>query len=819
MSDIKMTPGPEMGVESDSSSSGGGADITQPSPIQSTLLFKQSRPAGIVPVLPPTIPSAEWNALRSTKGPRAYPSLSATPKPPTSAAGTTTFGPFRNQVSPLALRPSHPIKDFSTARPFSLARNENPTLHSSATASLPLYDKYYDPPFEIGGFVLTPGEQAALVKQIELSKERQNNLSANSGNRNPKKSDVLGINMAAGADTSSSSQSNADTDTSAQSGPVLSDRAQRKQTEKLDLRAYLEKMVIVRPDYMPHIGTGSAKVAHPRPHSEGHLEVEPSTLPAAQVLTRLVPSQAEVGSSCQTTLGAEQKASNQAQKQISFVSSVDRRSPVMADVNSAKRLNFFDATVSKPQAPKLRAEAAPFVPRTPQLASGGIYPNIGPTSSVDPPHSHTTVPRNAPPAPERQSLVNITNVRPQSENVTGSRHYTPPHIAQSLFRYTPPHLRATPYSQNRQGQQSSSVRRRTSPAGQPKFSHSPQRSQFGLLSIPHVQPTTHGSQSFIEYQVNPQYDLQKLQFSTSNSVGEERHVHINQQAQRDLDLFNARKVQWSRENPTTTRIGVNTEGVIPEAVLRTLMPPSLRAAAAVAAEPAGNEFQMMAGGRPPQSARLRALTRQGIPGFPTASKAEFFPFTDMSEAFKPAEHGVLKISNIPYECKRDDVLHFVGRNAKLISSEMGEAVHIIMDRTTGKSLDCFVEMYSRADAQAAINKFIRARDLEGKWIKIGERHVEVSMGSQSELMAALFPKAKNVQWNGQMPVLVDHDNGLAGFKSFITGEELVMVTKFAEHPQRVSRQHRRPFTRSRRLLMSLSSGGSQTSAHPASLIA
>ena len=54
-------------------------------------------------------------------------------------------------------------------------------------------------------------------------------------------------------------------------------------------------------------------------------------------------------------------------------------------------------------------------------------------------------------------------------------------------------------------------------------------------------------------------------------------------------------------------------------------------------------------------------------------------------------------------------------------------------------------------------------------------------------MKELFPRAKNVQWKGQVPVIVQTDEPFnSGFKAFLTPEELVMMVKHAEQPQRVS---------------------------------
>lgn len=109
-----------------------------------------------------------------------------------------------------------------------------------------------------------------------------------------------------------------------------------------------------------------------------------------------------------------------------------------------------------------------------------------------------------------------------------------------------------------------------------------------------------------------------------------------------------------------------------------------------------------------------------------------------------------------------------------------------MDRISAKTLDCFVEFYSHVDAQATYNQFARLQD-EGKTVRLQHRHVEILMSSQTALMGALFPRAKNIQWTGQKPVNVESNEPFnSGFKSFLLREELVMLVKFAEQPHRVS---------------------------------
>ena len=129
---------------------------------------------------------------------------------------------------------------------------------------------------------------------------------------------------------------------------------------------------------------------------------------------------------------------------------------------------------------------------------------------------------------------------------------------------------------------------------------------------------------------------------------------------------------------------------------------------------------------------------------------------------------------------------FLGRNARIINPDLGVAIHIIMERSTSKTMDCFVEFFSYGDALAIVNKFTRSRD-DGRHPRVGDRHVTVEMSCQDTLMKELFPRAKNVVWQGGNPVIVHSDEPYnSGFKTFVTSEELVMLVKHAEQPHRVS---------------------------------
>ena len=111
-----------------------------------------------------------------------------------------------------------------------------------------------------------------------------------------------------------------------------------------------------------------------------------------------------------------------------------------------------------------------------------------------------------------------------------------------------------------------------------------------------------------------------------------------------------------------------------------------------------------------------------------------------------------------------------------------------MERVTSKTLDCYVEFVNFNEAVNAVNRFETNR-VGGRGGRLGQRHVEVELSTQEQLMKDLFPKAKNVKWHGAHPEIIPRDPNdpyNSGFQGFVSREELVMLVKHVESPQRVS---------------------------------
>ena len=176
---------------------------------------------------------------------------------------------------------------------------------------------------------------------------------------------------------------------------------------------------------------------------------------------------------------------------------------------------------------------------------------------------------------------------------------------------------------------------------------------------------------------------------------------------------------------------------------------------------------------------------------------EFMPYIPLIEACtiaRPSTAGVIQITNIPYGTSRSEIVALLGSQAKLCPQPPGSgflAVHILMERQSGKTLDAYVEVESGKEARMLVSQFA-GRASHKRPPKLGDRAVEVNMSSRDAMMAAIFPCAKNVTWIDGVPKIDDHREQLTptikstGFNGFLQDEEIYHLTKHAETPQRVS---------------------------------
>jgi hypothetical protein len=111
-----------------------------------------------------------------------------------------------------------------------------------------------------------------------------------------------------------------------------------------------------------------------------------------------------------------------------------------------------------------------------------------------------------------------------------------------------------------------------------------------------------------------------------------------------------------------------------------------------------------------------------------------------------------------------------------------------MDRVTGKTMDAYIEFVNMREAVNAV-KTKEVNRNGGRGGRLGNRFVSLEVTGQEQLMAALFPKAKNVTWQGSRPEILPanpNDPYNSGFKGFINSEELVLLVKQVENPNLVS---------------------------------
>ena len=134
---------------------------------------------------------------------------------------------------------------------------------------------------------------------------------------------------------------------------------------------------------------------------------------------------------------------------------------------------------------------------------------------------------------------------------------------------------------------------------------------------------------------------------------------------------------------------------------------------------------------------------------------------------------------------KQEIRDHLGQNARILTHHYGEAIHIIMERANGKTGEVYVEFFSQADAQACVNDWGHVRRS-----KVRDRFVHMQMSSQEALMERLFPKARNVTWNGQIPIVAPPQPPFTGFRSFIDHEELLQLEKLVDiSVRRVSYLH------------------------------
>lgn len=148
---------------------------------------------------------------------------------------------------------------------------------------------------------------------------------------------------------------------------------------------------------------------------------------------------------------------------------------------------------------------------------------------------------------------------------------------------------------------------------------------------------------------------------------------------------------------------------------------------------------------------------------------------------------------------RAEVLAALGRNAQVAHQPAGSpyhAIHILMERDTGKTQDVFVEVSTIKEARTIYGQFQRRAHI-GRSFTLGNARAQVELSSQSALMHAIFPQARKVTWQGAKPVVDLEDDYFfpgvkaVGFDGFLGDEETALLCKWLDSPSRVSVLHTR----------------------------
>ncbi|RUS20149.1 hypothetical protein BC937DRAFT_86271 [Endogone sp. FLAS-F59071] len=102
----------------------------------------------------------------------------------------------------------------------------------------------------------------------------------------------------------------------------------------------------------------------------------------------------------------------------------------------------------------------------------------------------------------------------------------------------------------------------------------------------------------------------------------------------------------------------------------------------------------------------------------------------------PVAWPVIKLSNIPWDVSQNDIRMFLSHLQLPSASMVSQPIHIMMDRTSGKTLcDAYVEVCQPVD----LSKVIESRHMK----PLKGRLVSVVQSTQEELMRTIFPR-----WRG-----------------------------------------------------------------------
>ncbi|ETN40124.1 uncharacterized protein HMPREF1541_04399 [Cyphellophora europaea CBS 101466] len=167
------------------------------------------------------------------------------------------------------------------------------------------------------------------------------------------------------------------------------------------------------------------------------------------------------------------------------------------------------------------------------------------------------------------------------------------------------------------------------------------------------------------------------------------------------------------------------------------------------------------------------------------------PFVNLARGVFPSTDPVLRLKNIPFGVSYSEIVMFMNKAfmIQIGGSTVNYPVHILMERSTGKTADAWLEMPDQMTADAVMDRYKLLQD-DNKVPKLGNRPVNISIASQGKLMAEIFPRAKEIYWHPStgIPIKIKPDFEVepysAGFQGFLTAEELYCTKLHSEQPTR-----------------------------------
>jgi hypothetical protein len=81
---------------------------------------------------------------------------------------------------------------------------------------------------------------------------------------------------------------------------------------------------------------------------------------------------------------------------------------------------------------------------------------------------------------------------------------------------------------------------------------------------------------------------------------------------------------------------------------------------------------------------------------------------------------------LPYAVTKHEIQQLLGRHAGILCTELGGGIHIIMERSTAKTMDAFIEFKTQKDAEAVARRLSFTKS--GRYPRLGTHHVDIVSG-------------------------------------------------------------------------------------------